>query len=465
MCMLCHVCALPCMSLPVRVPLPVHVPLHACPTCVPGAQAAVGGDSRRDQRNSAGCFSAGRAAEPPPLLLLLPCRFRFRFPPRAGEARAELPELLGPIPAGLHPGRTLIPAGPSSRRDPRPGGAAAMATGRAAKSTRTVVIAGVPDGLLQDDVMADILTIHFQKSRNNGGDVEEVTYPTGNKGVAYVTFEDQEVVESVLKKDDHRLEDKRLSQPYPLRVTPYCEKVFSSVTSVLNMAVFKEQFVLEDLVEEMKKQSRDLSFGPLQSDGQIAVQGSFPAIKVLRDFLLLKAKSLSEKDSREESKSHQRLRRRLQEDRRTTERRNFVPDGDGGKQVVVLDTDIYHYMKHFFPWIFQENDVAVSAVTDGDITTVCVENAGRADAGQVSSVKKKIEDQSIKLHSILRKIRVSFKECPRDEKQRHKWVCERLKSCYPQVLVIPYDAHIEVIGFSSDIFEFTKEMSSKSLTR
>lgn len=39
--------------------------------------------------------------------------------------------------------------------------------------------------------MADILTIHFQMSRNNGGDVEEVTYPTQNKGIAYITFEDQ----------------------------------------------------------------------------------------------------------------------------------------------------------------------------------------------------------------------------------------------------------------------------------
>ncbi|NWR39568.1 RBM43 protein, partial [Tachuris rubrigastra] len=101
---------------------------------------------------------------------------------------------------------------------------------RAAKSTRTVVIAGVPDGLLEDDVMADILTIHFQKSRNNGGDVAEVTYPTGNEGVAYVTFEDQKVVESVLRKADHRLEDKRLSQSYPLRVTPYCDKVSSCIS-------------------------------------------------------------------------------------------------------------------------------------------------------------------------------------------------------------------------------------------
>ncbi|NXK87244.1 RBM43 protein, partial [Formicarius rufipectus] len=98
---------------------------------------------------------------------------------------------------------------------------------RAAKPTRTVVITGVPDGLLQDDVMADILTIHFQKSRNNGGDVAEVTYPAGKKGVAFVTFEDPEVVDSVLKKDDHQLEDKRLSQSYPLRVTSYDENVSS----------------------------------------------------------------------------------------------------------------------------------------------------------------------------------------------------------------------------------------------
>ncbi|NWS19027.1 RBM43 protein, partial [Pachyramphus minor] len=237
-------------------------------------------------------------------------------------------------------------------------------------------------------------------------------------------------------------------------------QVFSSVTSVLNMSVFKDQFVLEDLMEEMKEQSRDLSFGPLQSDGRIVVQGSFPAIEVLRDFLLLKAKSLSEKDNREESKSHQRLRRRLQEHKSTMEMRNFIPDGDREKQVVVLDKDIYHYMKCFFPWVFQEKNVVISAVTDGDITTVCVESAGKADAGRVSSVKKKIEDQSIKLHSTLRKVRVSFKERTRDEKQGHKWVCERLKSSYPRVLVIPYDAHMEVIGFSSDIFRFTKEMSS-----
>ncbi|NXT88938.1 RBM43 protein, partial [Anhinga rufa] len=100
---------------------------------------------------------------------------------------------------------------------------------QAAKSARTVVIAGVPDGLLRDDVMTDILMIHFQMSKNNGGDVEEVMYPTVKKGVAYVTFEDQEVVESVLKKDEHRLEDRRLPRSYPLKVTHYCENVSSFI--------------------------------------------------------------------------------------------------------------------------------------------------------------------------------------------------------------------------------------------
>ncbi|NXX77612.1 RBM43 protein, partial [Urocolius indicus] len=98
---------------------------------------------------------------------------------------------------------------------------------QAAKSARRVVVAGVPDGLLHNDVMADVLIIHFQMAKNNGGDVEEVMYPTEEKGVAYVTFEDPEVAESVLKKDEHRLEDKRLSRCYPLRVTRYCENVSS----------------------------------------------------------------------------------------------------------------------------------------------------------------------------------------------------------------------------------------------
>uniref|UniRef100_A0A8C3R3P2 RRM domain-containing protein n=1 Tax=Cyanoderma ruficeps TaxID=181631 RepID=A0A8C3R3P2_9PASS len=285
-----------------------------------------------------------------------------------------------------------------------------MATGQAARSTRTIVIAGVPAGLLQDDVMADILTIHFQMSRNNGGDVEEVTYPTRNEGVAYITFEDQGVVERVLRKDQHLLQDKRLSRPYPLTVTRYCGKVFLCVTSTLSVALFRGRFVLQDLVEEMKKQSPALDFGPLQPDGQIAVQGSFSALRKLREFLLLKAKSLSEEDKREE-KSHQRLRRKLQEHRGAAEMRNSVQDAPRETQVVVLDTDIYHYMRSFHPKTLQANDVVISAVTDGDITTVCIESAGsKAGAARASRAKRMIENSSVELQRVLRKERICFKQ-------------------------------------------------------
>lgn len=41
------------------------------------------------------------------------------------------------------------------------------------------------------------------------------------------------VVERVLRKDQHLLQDKRLSRGYPLTVTPYCHKVSSSLTPLI----------------------------------------------------------------------------------------------------------------------------------------------------------------------------------------------------------------------------------------
>ncbi|NWH60884.1 RBM43 protein, partial [Geococcyx californianus] len=238
--------------------------------------------------------------------------------------------------------------------------------------------------------------------------------------------------------------------------------VFWSVTSVLNMSVFQDQFVLEDLIQELKRNITALSFGPLQSNGHISVEGSFPAMKLLRDFLLLKAKSLSEKDNREESESHQRSKRRLQQHRPTTEMSNSICDTGVGQHMVVLDTDTYHYMKSFSPRTFLVNDdVVISDIIDGDVTAVHIKSAGSgSDAGQVLRVKEKIENQSLKFHNILRKERIYFEQHTRDEKRKYKRVCESLKPHYPHVLIILCDTHIDVIGNSSDVFKFTKEVSS-----
>ncbi|NXH57847.1 RBM43 protein, partial [Rhabdornis inornatus] len=236
-------------------------------------------------------------------------------------------------------------------------------------------------------------------------------------------------------------------------------QAFLCVTSTLSMAVFRRCFVLEDLVEGMKKQSPDLNFGPLQPDGRIAVQGSFPALRALREFLLLKAKSLPEEDKRE-GKSHQRPRRKLQERRGAVQMRNSTRDAHREKQVVVLDTDIYHYMRCFYPKTLQADDVVISGVTEGDITTVCIESAAGRGAGAAQGLRAKetIENCSVELQKILRKERISFKEHSRDEKQRYKQLCERLSPRYPAVLVNPCDAHIDVVGTPADVFGFTEDV-------
>lgn len=54
--------------------------------------------------------------------------------------------------------------------------------------SRTVIVSGVP-AALPPDRMVDKLTVHFQRvRRSDGGDVEEVEYPTSMDGVAFVTF-------------------------------------------------------------------------------------------------------------------------------------------------------------------------------------------------------------------------------------------------------------------------------------
>lgn len=208
----------------------------------------------------------------------------------------------------------------------------------------------------------------------------------------------------------------------------------------------------------MKKQSPNLDFGPLQPDGKIAVQGSFPALRKLREFLLLKAKSLSEEDKRE-GKSHQRVRRKVQEHRGAVERRNSSRDTHKETQVVVLDTDIYHYMKSFPPKTLQAADVAISGVTDGDITTVFIESAASKSA---QGAKRAMEISSVELQRILRKERICFKEPSRAEKQRYKQLCERLKARHPGVLFLHYDTHIDVIGTSEGVFRFTEDLKRHS---
>ena len=57
-------------------------------------------------------------------------------------------------------------------------------------SERTVVVADLPVDL-NDQLVTTLVKIHFEDTDNGGGVVEDVTYPTRTKGVAYVTFKEK----------------------------------------------------------------------------------------------------------------------------------------------------------------------------------------------------------------------------------------------------------------------------------
>nr|XP_020664562.1 RNA-binding protein 43 isoform X1 [Pogona vitticeps] len=378
---------------------------------------------------------------------------------------------------GKHVGETKanIDSSRLPGKDLRSEDCAVMATAQAAKSERTIVVCGIPDGLLNDDIMADILMIHFQKAKNKGGDVEDVAYPTATKGVAYVTFEDKReenlnlssVAENVLQKGEHRLEDKRLYKGYPLKVSPCGQSVFSCVTCILNLSILGEKHNLEDLVEELKKNLPDLSFGPFLPGGHIHVQGPFSAVCTLQNKLVLKAKhSVSEQNDRKKERvpSPRPNVRPGRSGFSSEPRENFISDTSEEILTVVVDTDIYHYMKTFKNKLYQraleKYCVNTSTSTDGDVTTIYLyRDSTKKGPSPVEDAKNTMESLFAELHGSLRKERLSQKGLTRIEKREYEWACEVVGVLFPKVLIVPYSTHIDIIGFSSDIYEFSRQVN------
>nr|XP_016851786.1 PREDICTED: RNA-binding protein 43 isoform X1 [Anolis carolinensis] len=345
------------------------------------------------------------------------------------------------------------------------------ATAQAAKPERTIVVYGVPDGFLNTDIMVDILIIHFQKQKNKGGDVEDIIYPTSTQGVAYITFEDKGVAENVLK-NEHQLEDKRLHQSYPLKVSLYRESVFTCVSCTLGLATFRAKCSLEDLIEDLKKNIPKLSFGPLHPNGQIKVQGPFCAISELQKMLLLRIKdSCSEQHQNVKKKEPDHMASTSQTKSRLStsptkslESRNASgQDASEDELSVSLDTDIYHYMKKFKNKLYQKSleqcGVVGNASAGDEITTIYLrKKTPKSSNSQLEHAKDILESLSAELHSSLRKERLPLKGSTKTEKQKRVQAFNRVCKRYPNVLVTEYSDHIDIVGSSSDVFEFTQEM-------
>ncbi|XP_007183111.2 RNA-binding protein 43 isoform X1 [Balaenoptera acutorostrata] len=323
-------------------------------------------------------------------------------------------------------------------------------------SERTIVVAGLPVGSVTDQSLTVLVKSHFQDIENGGGVVEDVIYPTRTKGVAYVTFKEKKVAENVIRKKKHYLAE--MVRPAQLTVSHFSEKVFSSVNAVLDLSVFRSQIGLRSLVMDLKREIPALCFSPLEANGRISIQGSFLAIKKLKESLLLKASSLLEKNRNRQSprESTWKSSHSLKPPRSST------PETMRRGERLVLDTDIFLYLKKtsgFYESTLKKFHALCEETVDGEITTLCIRNAeGGSQPNNEKQVKELIEKYSHALHFELRKETFILEGKENREKRNIKLACEQLSSRYLQVLVNFYYTHIDIIGSSSDTYLFKKEV-------
>ncbi|CAH6788618.1 Rbm43 [Phodopus roborovskii] len=322
-------------------------------------------------------------------------------------------------------------------------------------SERTIVVSGLPVGLLKDQLVKH----YFQ---NEGGHVEEVIYPSRTKGVAYIIFKEKKVAQNIIRQRKYPL----ASKPQ-LTVSHFSEKVFNYVMAILDLSVFRTQIVLESLVMDLKKKIPTLNFSPLGPSGKISVKGSFLAIMKLKQVLISKAISPLE--------NH----RKCAGERRNQNRQNpgsilqrsknsaaalgtSVPKAARSQGTLVLDTDTFFYLKHkceFYELTLSKYHILCQERVDGDVTTICLQDAHDGSrSSSVRHVKELIEEWAQDLQLELRKETLVLEGRGDGEKRNIKRACEHLCYRYLRVLINLHSTHIDIIGPSSDTFLFKTEL-------
>ncbi|OCT73758.1 hypothetical protein XELAEV_18032722mg [Xenopus laevis] len=110
---------------------------------------------------------------------------------------------------------------------------------------RGVQVCGVPGHLFEEELLRDKLIIHFLRPKNQGGEIQELRYPTKDSGVAILTFEDEEVAERILKTT-HLLDVNGQSFVLEVMRLQFSMLVITS----LDLSRFKNLNLLVDLLEK-----------------------------------------------------------------------------------------------------------------------------------------------------------------------------------------------------------------------
>ncbi|XP_057611557.1 LOW QUALITY PROTEIN: RNA-binding protein 43 [Chionomys nivalis] len=350
--------------------------------------------------------------------------------------------------------RSRAPKWPSRVRQ-----ASALKTRDPTVSERTIVVSGLPVGLLKDQLVKR----YFQ---DEAGHVEEVIYPSRTKGVAYVIFKEKKAAQNVIRQRRYSL----TSKPQ-LVVSHFSEKVFNYVMAILDLSVFRTQIALESLVMELKKKIPSLNFSPLGSSGKISVRGSFLDIMKLKEALISKAISPSENNRKHAGERRNRNRQSpgsvlQRKENPAAALRISALESARSQGTLVLDTDIFLYLKYkceFYEQTLNKYHILCHESVDGDITTICLQDArDGSHTSRVRHVKELIEEWAQGLHLELRKDALALEGRGEREKTNIKRACEQLCYRYRRVLINLRSTHIDFIGPSSDTFLFKTELLSSA---
>ncbi|XP_028625058.1 RNA-binding protein 43 [Grammomys surdaster] len=340
-------------------------------------------------------------------------------------------------------------------------------------SERTVVVSGLPVGLSKEQ----LVNRYFQ---DEGRHVEEVIYPSKSKGVAYIIFKETKVAQDVIRQKKHPL-----GSESPLPVSHFSGQVFNYVMAILDLSVFRTQIVLESLVVDLKKKIPTLNFSPLAPSGKISVQGSYLAFMKLKQVLLSKAISPLENNrnyaGERRNRNGQNPRRVLQESKNSVPirgtsvpepagsppiLRTSVLEPAGNPETLVLDTDIFLYLKHkceFYELTLSKYHVLCQETVDGDITTICLQDdLDGSCPGSVRHVKEFIEECAQEFHLKLRKELLVLEGRGDREKRNIRQAFEQLCCRYPRVLMNVHSTHIDLIGPPSDTYLFKTQLMKSS---
>ncbi|XP_073464464.1 uncharacterized protein [Aquarana catesbeiana] len=262
----------------------------------------------------------------------------------------------------------------------------------------------------------DKLTIHFLRTRNGGGEVEDIKIFPGPPLHAIVIFEDDKVVDSVLKMKDHFL--KINDKTYKLEVRKLSGKleldeVFKKSSLSVNYKIFPEKLTNQPTLKKHL---------------------NVPVVSQVRD--------------------HTSSRPYV-----SAEPVHFLARGETTEQLqepFVWDSDIFRYIKQFYSLQYKEslNKYNVQAVEESsdEITTIYLQTPhGDKDCMKhLRDAKSNLMELYQGLELILRKEQIDKRDWIGD-KDTHRLLLEELKTLFPLLLCHEDDQYIFLIGNSGDV--------------